>query len=259
MLGNKEVKIIEQDDETSIIMKDTEKDGKEKTEKDDDSVFEGITIPSEDIKKFKGHWAGFEFGLNNYVDKDFSLTRTPENEFMDINTGKSWNFNLNFYQYSIPVLSNRFGIVSGMGLEWSNYHFSNLNTINKIDGSIQVDSITYTDSPKKNRFQTTYLTVPLLVELQLLDGKRKDRIYLAGGVIGGIKLFSNTKVVYSDGNRQNLKKKDDYYLRPLRYAVTARAGYKMVKLYFNYYMTSLFLQERGPELYPFATGLAITF
>jgi hypothetical protein len=267
-LGNKEVSIIEENGETSIIMKD--KNSGDDSEADNDTIFKHFDFGSDDAqksddnkkdkKKFKGHWAGFEFGLNNYVDENFSLNRAPEDEYMDINTGRSWNFNFNFAQYSLPIISDHFGIITGMGLEWSNYHFSNMNTIAKIDGEIQEEPLTFTSSPKKNRFQTTYMTIPLLVELQLLNGKRKDRIYLAGGIIGGIKLGSNTKLIYYEGgDKQRDKKKGDYYLRPLRYAVTGRAGYKLVKVYCNYYLTSLFIDGRGPELYPVAAGFSLTF
>lgn len=266
-IGDKKVSIIEEDGETSIVLKD--KDGNK--EDDEDGLFKNFDFGDDDLDlndeeddkdehKFRGHWSGLEFGFNNYVDKDMSLNRSPESEFMDLNTGRSWNINFNFAQYSLPIISNNFGLITGMGLEWSNYHFSNSNSISKIDGEIQSQPLTFTSDPKKNRLQTTYLTIPLLLELQLLKGKRKDRIYLAGGVIGGIKLTSNTKIVYyEEGEKRKDKNKGDYYLRPLRYAVTARAGYKLVKVYCNYYLTSLFIEERGPELYPVAAGLTLSF
>lgn len=265
-LGDKEINIIEENGETTVKVKDLNDENEDENDTIEDSVEEKDYTYTDDedkdkdndSKDFKGHWAGFEFGLNNYVNSDFSMTRTAETEFMDINTGKSWNFNFNFAQYSFPVISDRFGVISGMGIEWSNYHFENQNTIKKIDGIIQPVDLTV--EPIKNRFQTTYLTIPLIVEAQILKGNRNDRLYVAGGLIGGIKLFSNTKVKYNeDGAKQKDKNRGDYYLRPFRYAVTGRIGYKMVKLYFNYYLTSLFLDERGPELYPVATGLAITF
>ena len=258
VVGDNEISIIEQEGETSIVIKEDqdEKDQDEEDDKKDDDSDK----KSKKKKKFKGHWAGFEFGLNNYLDQENSINRTAENEFLDINTGRSWNVNLNFTQYSLPIISNRFGLVSGLGFEWSNYHFSNPTTIQKLDGYIQPDSLSVSGS-KKNRLQTTYLTAPLLLELQLLDGKRKDRLYLAGGLIGGVKLFSKTKVVYyeSDGSKQKNVSKEDFYLSPFRYGLTARAGYKMIKVYVNYYMTPLFLDTRGPELYPVAAGLVVSF
>jgi hypothetical protein len=273
-LGDKEIEIIEENGETSIKFKDLKKNESEETDEDQGDTEEFSETPEipeipeipnvednddgDKDSKFKGHWAGFSFGPNNYVDKDNSLARTPETEFLDLNTGKSWNFNFNFAQYSFPIVKDKFGLVTGMGIEWSNYHFQNNNSIMKYNGRI-VDSTLNVDLIK-NRFQTTFLTVPLLVEVQLFDKDRKDRLYLSTGVIAGLKLFSNTKIkYYEDGSKQKSKEKGDYYLNPLRYGLTARVGYKMVELYANYYLTPLFIEKRGPELYPVAAGLVFSF
>jgi hypothetical protein len=257
-LGNKKIKIIEQNGETEvkIINKDEVGDEQEDYEGDDYDSEENKE-EEKSWKDFKGHWAGFEFGLNNYVDKDFSLNRTPENEFMDVNTGKSWNFNLNFAQYSAGFGTDHFGLVTGMGLAWNNYHLND-SSIQKLDRTIAARGIP--ESTTKNRLQSTYLTIPLLLEIQFPGEDRNDRVYLSAGVIGGIKLFSNTKVKYvEDGINRKEKIKSDYYLVPLRYGFTARAGYKALKLYVNYYPTPLFMAGRGPELYPVAGGLVISF
>ena len=267
-LGNKKIRIIEQNGETVVKIQnrieneDDEEFEEEETESElteEEEYLEEEDTEEQSWKEFKGHWAGFEFGLNNYVDKDLSFNRTPENEFMDITTGRSWNFNLNFAQYSIGFGTDRIGLVTGMGIEWSNYHFSSdTNSIQKLDGEITWRQIP--ENVTKNRLQSTYLTVPLLIEAQFLGKDRDDRFYLAGGIIGGLKLFSNTKIKYvEDGEEQKEKVKNDYYLSPLRYGLTARAGYKAIKLYVNYYPVPLFLENRGPELYPVAAGLVVSF
>lgn len=206
--------------------------------------------------RFKGHWSGFEFGLNNYVTDDFSMT--PDETYMEINTGKSWNFNLNFAQVSLPIARDRFGLVTGLGFEWNNYHFSNQNTIEK-------DPVNYVIIPKdlssvplkKNRLQTTYLTAPLLMEVQLGSSSSRDkRIAISTGVITGLKLGSHTKFKTGDGKQ---KIKDDFYLQSFRYGFTARVNYENFGLYFNYYNVPLFLDNKGPELYPFAAGLVLSF
>jgi hypothetical protein len=166
-VGKKKVEIIERNDSTFVKVwdedVDIDEDAFEKMLDEDGFEFE---FENENPKKFRGHWAGFEFGLNNYVDKDGSLNRTPENEFMDISTNRSWNFNLNFAQFSFPVGTDYAGFVTGLGLEWSNYHFSSTNTIIKNTETQQIESVNLNRDLIMNRFQTTYLTVPLLFEVQ---------------------------------------------------------------------------------------------
>lgn len=214
-----------------------------------------FSFPKKNKNRFKGHWSGFEFGLNNYVTDDFSMT--PDETYMEINTGKSWNFNLNFAQFSLPIARDRLGLVSGLGLEWNNYHFANNNTITKdaINHIVKSADLS-TLALKKNRLQTTYLTAPLLMEVQLGSGSRDDRIALSGGIIAGLKLGSHTKYKSGDGKQ---KVKDDFYLQSFRYGFTARIHYDVIGFYFNYYNTPLFVDGKGPELYPFAAGLVVSF
>ncbi len=263
-IGKKRVEIIERNDSTYVkVWEEDDESGKdgEVEDEDDESDFDWDFDFGEESSRFRGHWTGFEFGMNNYVDENFSLNRNSENEFMDISTNRSWNFNLNFAQFSIPLASSKYtGFVVGLGLEWSNYHFSGSSTIIKNTDSRQIETYDYNTDLKLNRFQTTYLTVPLLYEVQFFKGSRSDRMYLSAGVIGGIKLGAHTKVKYSDaGYKKTHKDKDDFYLRQFRYGFTGRLGYKLVKIYVNYYPVSLFLEDRGPELYPFAMGFCVAF
>jgi len=248
-LGKKRIKIFEENGETSVKIDEPCKTKKQEFENN---------WPEKKWKHYKGHWAGFEFGLNNYVNSDFSFKRNTEDKFMDIKAARSWNFNLNFAQYSLGLGSDRFGITTGMGIEWDNYHFSDTNSIQKLNGSIV--SIAIPENTKLNRLQTTYLTIPLLFEFQFPDFDRGKRAFIALGGITGIKLFSNTKIKYiENGNKQKVKYKSDYYLNSLRFGLTARAGYKNCAVYMNYYLTPLFIADHGPELHPLAAGIVLSF
>lgn len=248
-LGNKGVTIIEDESGTSVDWSDL--DEEKEDDGDDDS---GKKKP----KKFKPHWAGFEVGINNYVNSDFSMSLAPENSFMDLNTGRSWYFNLNFIEYGVGLGTDKVGLVTGLGIDWSNYHFDQGNVIYKdADGIIdRYDPPAENASVQKAKLQTTYLNAPLLLEFQIPAGKK--RIHISGGVVGGVKIGSRTKMVYTvNGNKQKDKVKDDFNLNVLRYGFTARVGYRGLKVFANYYPTALFESGKGPELYPFSVGLTL--
>ena len=104
----------------------------------------------------------------------------------------------------------------------------------------------------------TYMTAPLLLEFQIPAPHK--RIYISAGVVGGLKLWSNTKMKYTvSGEKSKEKAKGDYNLSPLRWGLTARVGYRALGFYATYYMTPLFKPGLGPELYPFNIGLAFSF
>jgi hypothetical protein len=245
-LGDKNINIIEDEKGTSVEIRDTEK------KKDEDKEVMKK-------KKFKGHWTGFEIGVNNFFDSDFSMSRPAQYNWMDLNTGRSWNVNLNFQQMSFGLIGNHFGLVTGLGFELNNYHFDGGNSIQEVDGVIQESDLS-TLSLIKSKLTTTFLNVPLLLELQIGPEKRSKRIHLSGGVIGGLKLGSHTKYVYRDeGRKEKVKNRDDYNISPLRYGLTFRAGYKNAEVYGIYYPTPFFEKNKGPELYPFNVGLALGF
>lgn len=242
-IGDRGVNIIENEEGTSVKVIESDDDNKPKKK-----------------KKFKGHWTGIEFGLNNFLDDKYSMSRTDDDRFMDLNTGRSWNLNLNIKQYSIGFVRDRFGLVTGVGFEFNDYHFDGNNSIQKDSSGIIVTKDYSPQTLNKSKLSTTYLTVPLMLEVQLLNAKRRKRIHITGGVIGGIKLGSHTKVIYKDnGKRQKDKSRDDFNLNALRYGLTARVGYRGLHIYGNYYPTPLFEKDSGPELYPFALGLSFNF
>jgi len=82
-------------------------------------------------KRFRPHYAGLEIGLNNYVTSDFSMVLPQEDRYMDLNTGKSWNWNINVIDYGFGLGTDKVGIVTGLGFEFINYNFDGQNSIRK--------------------------------------------------------------------------------------------------------------------------------
>lgn len=242
-LGNRAFSITEDNDEVNIEIieeEDFEKHGWKKRP-----------------ERFRGHWAGYAIGMNNFVDRDFNLAgATAETGFMDLNSGKSWEQNINFLQYSLPM-GLHIGWVTGMGFKWNAYWFDRNNNITKDPLN---DMIVPLDPPPgvvydKSKLNTTFLTVPLLLELQF---GQKGRGYFSAGVIGDLKLTSSTKIkYYENGSKQKERVKNDFNLSPLRYHLTARIGYRFIKLYATYSMVQLFRNNSGPEIYPVTVGLTL--
>lgn len=251
-LGSKGISIVEGEDGTAINIIEMEEEEEEEEENE-----EGTVSTRKRSKKFKPHFAGFEMGLNNYLTPDFSMNLPQDQRFMDLNTGRSWNFNLNILEYGIGLGTDKVGVVTGLGFEWTNYMFDNQNSIRKDEtGAIAEYVPEQAGNIIKSKFNMTYITAPLLLEFQIPAGKK--RIHLSGGLIGGVKIASNTKIKYEiSGEKSKEKAKGDYNLAPLRYGVTARIGYRAINFYANYYLTPLFSENDGPELYPFSIGLCL--
>jgi hypothetical protein len=208
-------------------------------------------------RNFRGHWAGLEAGFNNYLHAE-SMTLPGQISYMKLNTSSSNCFNLNLSQVNIGF-SRYSGLVTGIGLNWNNYRFEDTNSItvgtDGILGELIPDNAVQV---KKSKFNTLYLSVPLMFEVQIPAGY--NRLNIAAGVIGGVKLNAWTKLVYEDGEK--VRAKGEYNLNLLRGGVTARIGYENFMIYGTYYLTPWFQDLKGPDGYnlePFEIGLAFTF
>jgi hypothetical protein len=209
---------------------------------------------------FRGHWSGFEMGINSFANSDYSKYDAEFDDFMDLNLVKSIAVNLNFLQYDISIQKTKtnIGIVTGMGLEWNNYRFDQDLTLQEVDGIISPDYETYKDvSIRKSKLTSLYLTVPLLMEFQI-PVKNDHKIHIAAGLIGGLRLGTHTKIKYKrKGNSHKDKDRDDYNLQAFRYSAHARIGYRAINLFATYGMTDLFRKNKGPELTPYTIGLTL--
>jgi hypothetical protein len=221
-------------------------------DKDSDS-----NVSSKDNDNDFHHWSGFGIGVNGWLSNG-SVSMPKSQEYMRLNYGKSLSFQLNPFEKDIHLYKNYINLVIGLGFEWHQYEFSNKTTLNP-DSSYTygvIDS-TNTFSYQKNRFKSTFINVPLLLEFNTNKDPEKA-FHLALGVIGGYKLGSRTRQIVEQNNKEiKFIKKDDYNLNPFRVNAHASVGYRGVTLFADYALTTLFENGKGPELYPFTIGVKL--
>jgi hypothetical protein len=203
------------------------------------------------------HWGGFGMGVNGWLSNG-NISLPKNQKYMELNYGKSLNFQLNPFEKDIHLYKNYVNLVTGLGFEWSQYEFANKTKLNP-DTSYTfgiIDS-TNTYSYKKNRFKTTYVNVPLLFEFNTNKSAKKS-FHIAVGVIGGYRLGSRTRqVVDFNGNTIRFIKKDNYNINPFRVNAHLSIGYHDFTIYANYALTNLFESGKGPQLSPFTIGVKI--
>jgi len=215
-----------------------------------------VKIEKHDKKpKFNGHWAGFELGVNGLLNKEMKIDYPAGYDFMDLNYAKSIAVNINFFEQNINLISQRLGLVTGMGISWNNYRFSNKNTVlthdGEFDGYYDVDPAR---SYEKSKLVVTYLKVPLMLEYQTNSKMKANSFHISGGVVGAVKIGSHSKIVY-DGNKS--KDRNDFYINPFKVDAIAKLGWGVINLYGSYSLTELFRNNKGPVAYPFEVGITL--
>lgn len=271
-VGNIKVKVIENDSTKVIVGNRTI------------TVDERGNVNIRRVKKhrFNGHWAGFELGLNGLLTPDFNMSYPKGQEYLDLRMEKSINVNLNFYEQNVKLnKSGTFGIFSGLGLSWNNYRFSKPVMLTG-DSAVFQGYIMEGVSVRKSKLTNLYLTLPLFFEVQSKSTKNKERIHFAAGVVAGWRISTHSKIYYNEANkefklrdpetgkllplglqspgnsnRNIVKDFNSFHMRPFKLDAGIRAGWGIINLYANYSLTSLFIKDKGPELYPFSVGIAL--
>ena len=226
---------------------------------------DGVRIKTKrcNIRRFRGNWAGVELGVNGYITPEGSLNMPKGFEFMELKYEKSTNFNINFFQQSFNIIDNHFGLVTGLGIKWVNYRFSNDIILSgdstKVYGFHDLDP---TRNYTKSKLTASYLMIPVLFEYQTNSHHRSNSFHIGVGVIGGLRLGSHSKQVYynvSGGGKQKQKGRDDFHLQPFVLEATARVGWGPINLFATYSLIEMFRRDRGPELRPFTVGVILPF
>ena len=242
-LGNKGIRILESLEGRKVDFEEYETESLQTEEDRDPYGDDDDRDYFMKARHFRGHLAGFEAGFNNFVHAG-SMVLPPHIDYMSLETNSSCSFNLNFSQVNIG-LCRYAGIVAGIGLNWNNYRFKNLNSIAVNEEGIVTGIIPSSSAPvKRSKLSTLYLNIPALFEIQIPAGYGNS-LNIAAGVIGGLKLNAWTKVVFKDGEKSRAN--GDYNLNLLRGGVTGRVGYRNFMIYGTYYLTPWFQENKGPE------------
>jgi Putative auto-transporter adhesin, head GIN domain/Outer membrane protein beta-barrel domain len=212
------------------------------------------------VNSFHSHWSGFYIGVSGYLTPSGEIDPPVHDNFMSLDLVKSTNVQMNLFEQNMKITSNA-GFVTGLGIDWRNYRFDHSNVVlnsasNFFDGTLMNDA-----KYIKSKLLVTYLTVPLLLELQTNRFTNRNSFHIAGGVSSGLRIGSHSKVKYENTNGGTQKNKDrsDFGLNPFKLDATALIGWGSLNFYGNYALIDMFKSGRGPELRPFSVGLRLVF
>jgi len=209
-------------------------------------------------KKFDGHWGGIELGINSIVDPSFK-TFFPDNyDYLNINQTKSWTVNINAVEQNFPIVVNKFGLVTGLGLWINNYRFKN-NLYLIPDSSVIHGYLDTTRVSLKSKLTASHIVLPLLLEYQIHNKEGKARLHIAAGGYAGVMVQTRAINVYEfEGSKVKVKNvDDDYHLNPFRYGLMFRIGWSNFNVFANYNLSTFFKDGKGPEMYPFEAGITL--
>jgi hypothetical protein len=230
--------------------------------------------------KYNGHWAGIELGVSGYATPQFDMNFSRAYPFMNMNTARSLTVNINPFELNVNLCHNHFGFTTGLGLQISNYYFTNDYVMLKDSAELVAykvqDSQGNLVSMKVNKMVVSTVTLPLLFEYQTNHYRRLNSFHITLGVIAGLRIGSYTKQVYNDKDESyflvdangdkiatfdvehyTVRDRGAYHLNPFRLDAAFRIGWSHLNIFSTYSVTKMFQKNQGPELYPFTVGITL--
>jgi hypothetical protein len=234
-------------------------------------------------KKFNGHWGGVELGINGYVTPDFntkfSTTYDKDYNYLSLRYEKSIAVNLNIFEANIPFNKDKnMGLVTGIGLAWNNYRFSQPTYLTP-DSSEVYGFYMEGASVRKTKLTAMYITIPLFYEIQTKSRRWKMFHFGIGGLISA-RVRTHTKIYYNQANqpyllvdpnsdftqesntpggtnRNIVKQYNSFHLPPFKFDAMVRIGYSVINLFATYSLNQMWQDGRGPEMNRWTMGIML--
>ncbi|WP_306641293.1 outer membrane beta-barrel protein [Sanyastnella coralliicola] len=204
------------------------------------------------------HWAGIDAGVNMLMNSSGSTSLPEGAEWLETDPIRSMSWSFNLFEQKIRIVKDYVGVMTGLGITYNSYGLKNNVQVLKTDSmTTAVDIPDSLFSYDKNKLRATYLRVPLMLEFNTSNDPDRT-FHVAAGVTGGLRIGSITKQEYKiDGAKHKDRIKDDFNLNPFMLDASVRVGYRDFTIWANYGLTSLFEEDKGPEVYPLAVGITI--
>lgn len=199
-------------------------------------------------------WAGFELGFTGLMMSD---QVKADNPWLDINESKSVVVNFNLIEQKIPLIKHYLGITTGLGVSSQDFVFNDTINLEKNDEGFMTGVSSLPITYDKTKLKVATVKIPVFLEIN--TGRNPDKnFHISAGVIGGWNYSSLVKQKSTeDGRKVKNKTRGDYNINPLSLEAAARIGYNNLTLFATSNLTSLFENDKGPEVYPFTVGISL--
>jgi hypothetical protein len=217
---------------------------------DGDSEYSITSEESNKRKPVRTEWAMLDLGVNLFVtDNAFGDAPMP---FDDLRGGRSLNLDMHLFRQKLNIVKGVLNLEYGLTFSWYNYAFQNDVVLEP--GAASFAFAESEEELRKSKLSMTYLTVPLLVNIETNPDNLSKSFRISAGVTGGYRIASRTKTKSEE--KRKVKQRDDFNLNDFRYGPMVRIGYGWFNVYGQYALSELFADGEGPVTNPVTIGLS---
>ena len=166
-----------------------------------------------------------------------------------LNTGKSSNVNIWIFMQKLNMIKHVVNLKYGFGLEMYNFRYdTRISFRNDPQPYVFNDSISFS----KNKLYVSYLTVPLMLNINTTPNSRRGFSFSAG-VSAGYLYGSRNKQISGERGKQKIS--GEFNFEPWRIAAIGELGLGPIRVYGSYSLNRLQKEVTRVEQYPYTVGL----
>ncbi len=198
-------------------------------------------------KNVETRYITFELGMDVWLpSEDYRIAGNIDP--MEQRLANSTNVNLYIMRQRFNLINHQLNLEYGLGLNFHKIMFDNPVVMVREEGEMRFE-YRPDDGIRKSRLNSTYLTIPLLLNFESNPDNSGNSFRIAAGVYGNTRLGSNFKQKFNNRNSDNIKDRDSFSLSPFRWGFAGQIGYGPVNLFVNYSMTDVFESNKTDQNY----------
>jgi len=160
------------------------------------------------------------------------------------------NFNLWFFMRTHNLSRHVLNLKYGFGIESNNYFYkTNLTYVDGANPYVIRDNVDFS----KNKLVASYLTVPLMLNINTAPNERRKALQISAGVSTGLLYRARQKQISDDRGKQ--KQSTNFNLERWKMSLVGELGLGPVKFYGSYALTPL--HRYGVEQLPYNVGIRL--
>ena len=214
---------------------------------------------NEEPKYLVTNWFNLKAGWTNWLNSSGNLDADGNYPMLELNPANSYNLQVNIVEQSLKLFKDRFRLTYGLGSDNYYYNLKNDISISNDQNGLLITDDSETKDFKKNWLYNSYITVPLMFNVNFASQKNKEKdIYFASGVNFMYAMSSVTKQKWKDGDtKYKSRAKKDLGLNQFNIRYEAQLGYKNLILYGKYIPGGIFKSSSRPDLRSLSFGVVI--
>jgi hypothetical protein len=215
-------------------------------------------------KATRTEYGVLDIGVSNFIDRTKYTSANAQQyapgsnaEWFDIRPFKSKNINIWFLRQTLNLVDYYLNFQYSVGLELNNYFYSQPIRYRAAPSAVPGGPTVFFDQTpgreyRKNKLAADYVTIPLLINVNLTP----DRLYpfeLGAGISVGYLYSSRNKTITSDEGKKFTK--DDFDLRHWKLSYAGELTLGVVTFYGTYAFKGMY--KHGLDMTPYTAGLRI--